>query len=60
MNIDEAIRILEYRGAPEEGPTIAAFFEAKQLAIEALKQIKQIRKLPGMGGYYILPGETSQ
>lgn len=58
MTIDEAIGILEFQGAPEEGPTISDFIRAKCLGIEALKRVKDMRTSPCTTADEILQGET--
>ena len=58
MTIDEAIGILQFQGAPEEGPTIHDFIKAKELGIEALKLVLDHRKGKYITPIDILPGET--
>lgn len=58
MTIDEAIGILQFQGAPEEGPTISDFIKAKELGIEALKRLQTIRGYPHSQWKQLLPGET--
>ncbi|MBA7664306.1 hypothetical protein ES703_72364 [subsurface metagenome] len=58
MTIDEAIGILQFQGAPEEGPTIHDFIRAKELGIEALKEVKHTRSISVGLVNPKLPGET--
>lgn len=60
MTIQEAIKILQFQGAPEEGPTISAFLEAKQLGIEALKRFQEGRPKCFISAVLLLPGETKE
>jgi len=60
MKIDEAIGILEFQGAPEEGPTIHDFIKAKELGIEALKFIKLLRGNGSITSEILLSGETKE
>ncbi len=60
MTLEQAIGILQFNGAPEEGPTISAFLEARNLSIEALKEIKNQRSFWVYGSPTLLPGETGE
>ena len=60
MTINEAIKILQYQGPPEHGPTIRAFVEAKKLSIEALKTILLYRYPFPKQMWKLLPGETKE
>lgn len=58
MTINEAVGILQFNGAPEEGPTISDFIKARNLGIEALKRIKNARDIGYSVPTSLLPGET--
>jgi len=58
MTIDEAIRILQFQGAPEEGPTISDFIKAKNLSIKALRVVQEYYSYLKREGVVPLPGET--
>ena len=58
MTIDEAIGILQFQGAPEEGPTISDFIKARNLGIEALKRLKCEKDEIPADLWNPLPGET--
>lgn len=58
MTPEEAIKILQYQGPPENGPTIQAFVQAKKLGLEALKRIFLQREHPKRKFPTLLSGET--
>jgi len=58
MRLDEAIKIFQYQGAPENGPTILAFVVARKLLIEAGKRIQHCRIFRNTSVDELLPGET--
>ena len=58
MTTDEAIKVLQFQGAPEEGPSIHDFIEARNLGIEALKKWKEYRASDKSWWGNLLPGET--
>ena len=60
MTLTEAIEILQFQGAPEEGPTISAFLKAKQLLIEAGGRIRYGRMHPKATITGLLLGETEE
>ncbi len=59
MRIDEAIGILQFNGAPGEGPTISDFIKARSLGVEALYRLKRDRVRGYIRQNDSLPGETS-
>ena len=58
MSIEKAIEILElYIPDPDSVPILDSI-DAIELGIEALKVVHDTRRLPGMAGWRVLPGET--
>ena len=58
MTIDEAIKELMKEIPPIPANEWSQNAQAKALGIEAMKVVKDTRKLPGMAGWKPLPGET--
>lgn len=60
MTPEEAIKILKYMGTPDYRGSTEGILKARNLGIEALKRLQELRLYEGINPNALLPGETEE